>query len=226
MADTTTTPKKAPHSANNLVVLILVVLVGLAFVGGWYLAQHKTDKNSTNSSYTTYKNTENGFQLEYPNEWGAPTFSTTEMSGVKHYIIRFNKPANDKLNYSIVLWMDKSDKKNEKCSNNHCYQPNAVTSDNIKSVLTENKSSTAISDATSYATVAGVKENKTSTLTGAQIVSLQKAGVSAATLTYQITGGAVGCPEKNKFSTDSSGSCVEQKDYDMVNKVLKSIKNL
>lgn len=214
MAENNTGATKTFHLANNVTVLVIVLVAIAAFIGGWYGGQRHNKAstgNKTASTVASYKNPDNGFQLQYPTDWGTPSFSKSDFTGGTNYMISFyKKPAGD-LKYSIVITMVKGQ--------------NALTSDNVKLILKNNKGLTAVSDDSSYATIANSSKLKISSMSEVRIVSLPKIGVTAASMSYQINGSKGDCPANN-FATNSSGACVERSDYDNVNQVLKSIKSL
>jgi hypothetical protein len=206
--------KKKIHLRRDILIVVVVLIAGASFFIGWYAGQHKKTNSpaSDTSGWSTYKNQENGFQLQYPTDWQFPNFTKTEANGATHYALGFLKASSGTLQYTITLTMDKSGQ-------------HAVTSSIVKTILKEKKSSLAASDSTSYATIASIPQQKVSSLSETQIVNLEKTGVTAATLTYAIIGGKSNCPQ-NKIDTSNTGTCIEQSDYDTVNKVLKSIKAL
>lgn len=217
MAETTNTgPQKTFHLANNILALLLVVVAIAAFAGGWYVGNHHHQRTATDQSvsgFIKYTNPQYGFQLLYPADWLRPTLTTADQSGTKNYNIQFYKsdPAG-KLQYYIILNMANDNGK-------------STSSTTVKQTLKSNKSALTVSDTTSFAQVASLPQQKNSILAAIQIVDLKKINVTAASITYQINGGTVNCPQ-NKFATNSGGGCIERSDYDTVNTVLKSIKSL
>ena len=204
-------PTKNPlHLAGNAIALIIVIIAVAAFAAGWYGGQRHnksgTAQNAAASNLITYKNQQYGFQFKYPAEWGGAQFSTDIAQNPNHYIVSFTKDQKT----SITLWMDRTG-------------TNAVTSANVKTVLSNQSAELAVHDSSSYATVANSVSPKISSLNMVQIVNLTKAVVTAAALTYQITNGTGTCPQNNKFAQNSNGSCVERADYDAANQVLKSL---
>jgi hypothetical protein len=216
MAENNTGATKTFHLANNITVLVIVLVAIAAFIGGWYggTRHNKASTgNKTASSLAIYKNQDNGFQLQYPTDWGSPNFTSDAAGGTKHYALSFNKASFGNLNYNITISMGQGTSQ-------------GVTSSNdVKTVLKNKRSSVTISDNSSYATVAAVPQLKVSSLSETQIVNLSKISVTAATLTYQITGGLETCSQ-NKFAASSTGGCIAKTDYDTVNQVLKSLRSL
>jgi len=214
MAENNTGATRTFHLANNVTVLVIAVVAIAAFIGGWYAGTHHKKVGVINkpvSQFITYKNTENGFRLQYPSEWASPSFSKSDISDGNSYQLSFYKKPDGNLKYSIVLTMIKGQ--------------NAITDTNVKLILKNDKSAFAASDSTSYATVANSPKLNVSSLSAVQIVSLPKIGITAASMTYQINGSGGNCPA-NKFAANSSGACIEKTDYDTVNQVLKSLKSL
>jgi hypothetical protein len=215
MAQVTTGPttKKTFHLARDLAISVAVIIAVAAFFAGWYGGSyHKTkSQSSQSSSLLTYKDQKNGFQFMYPKNWGNPRFTKTDADGSTYYALSFAKPPSGNLQYTVSIVMSKGN--------------NTSNSDGVKKVIKNKKSSLAINDDSSYAIVASLPNSQVNSLSATQIVSLNKIGITAATMNYTIMGGSANCPQ-NKFSTDTSGSCVTKADYDTVNQVLKSIKSL
>jgi hypothetical protein len=218
MAQITGSTAKPPvHTTKYITLGAVVIIVVVAFILGWiggsrHNKSGSASQNAANSNMVTYKNQENGFQLQYPMDWGAPGFVKTNNNGTTFYALSFAKNSSGNLSYTITLTMNKSG-------------AHSVTSDTVKNVLKLKKSEVAASDTSSYATIAGIADKKVSSLSETQIVDLKKAGVTAATMTYTISGGSATCPQ-NKFAQDANSSCITQADYNTVNQVLKSLKSI
>lgn len=221
MAQVTTGPtgKKAIHLTRDLVVFLIIIIAVASFFAGWYANNYQggnktSEKNQTpGNGFTTYTNQQNGFRLDYPDAWGKPNFTTTAVNGGKSYSLQFFK--NDKsgrLQYYILLSMLSDTAK-------------GMTGAQIKNLINNNSSLMVVHDESSFVTVASLPKQNTSSMTAYQIVSLNKIGVTAASLTYQITSGSSDC-QTNKFTQNSGGACIERSDYNTANTVLKSIKSL
>jgi hypothetical protein len=219
---------RAIHLAQNVTVLLLVLVAVVAFIGGWYLGtkhQSSSQKAASTSNLLSYKNTKYGFQLMYPSDWGNPSTTENTINNDTHYIVRFQKSPVNATSFNISLWMDYSDPKNSTCNaSKQCFDPSAVTSVNIHDTLKNNKSVLTASDSSSYAIVSNPSGQNISSLTAAQIVNISKIKASAATITYQVSG-VSGC-SSNKFATNSTSGCITHSDYETVNQVLKSLKSL
>src|SRR4051812_8032517 len=90
------TPKKTFHLARDLAISILVVIAVAAFFVGWALGKHnQTSSSGSNSSnMQAYKSQENGFQLNYPNDWQSPTLSKTTTNSTTMYLLSFIKSSS------------------------------------------------------------------------------------------------------------------------------------
>jgi hypothetical protein len=214
MAENNTGATKTFHLANNVTVLIIALVAIVAFIGGWYAGTRHNQTISTSkitAIEASYKNPENGFQLMYPKDWGNPRFTKTDADGSTYYALSFAKPPSGNLQYTVSIVMSKGN--------------NTSNGDEVKKVIKNKKSSLAINDDSSYAIIASLPNSKVNSLSATQIVGLNKIGITAATMNYTIMGSSANCPQ-NKFSTDTSGSCITKADYNSVNQVLKSIKSL
>lgn len=210
---------KPIHLANNVIALALVVVALIFFAVGWYTGKHQngsktvTTAQTVNSGMATYSNQQYGFQLSYPESWNKPSFATTSVNGGKSYTLQFfKKDSSGKLQYYILLSLVSDSAK-------------AMNAANIKDLIKNNSAALLVNDQSSFAIVASNPGQKSSSLSAYQVVSLNKIGVTSASLTYQITGGSATCPQ-NKFAQNSGGACIERSDYNTANTVLKSIKSL
>jgi hypothetical protein len=230
MADTTTTPKKAPHSANNLVVLILVVLVGLAFVGGWYLGQHKQSPSkqkalTTRSGWASYTDDKYGFGFIYPNSLGKPLVNVKAGTVGNTFHITF--PSAKNTDQAVEINMTSDDFKDKICSfdKKTCHDVNnTLNKDYVTNMLNSKSQTIVVQTEDSFAMVVARPDTKQSTLGLDRIVDLKKAKISAASL--QLTkNGAENCPQ-DKFVNDSKSKCVVQTDYDTLNSMAQSIQSI
>jgi hypothetical protein len=219
MAQVTTGPttKKSIHLARDLAIMVAVIITALSFFIGWYVGHphQKTKKNSAasvQSGWKTYQNKQHGFQFDYPSAWTKPTFTENNAGSGKIYNVQFIKTdSNGKLSYYILLTMASDSTK-------------TVSSSTIKQLMQASQGFVA-RDSSSFATVASDSQQKTSSISAYQIVDLPKLSVTAASLTYQISGGSSTCP-KNQFAQNSGGSCIEKSDYNNASALLKSIKSI
>lgn len=219
----------ARQHLNKMLPLILVGLVILALLLAVLFIEkdHKNTSQNTNAGnvWLTYTNKDNDFQLMYPPDWHNPVFIASNLNKNKHYSLHFIKTSSNQKGVDITLSMDSSNAANNICNaSKECFDPGAVTKANVEDVLKNGKSIIAASDASSYAMITSLANKKAELLTVVRIVSLNTTNISAATLTYEVTG-ATNCPE-SKFADSSSTECIKRIDYDTANKVLISLKNL
>lgn len=216
---------------DSLLILIVVILMALAFAIGLGWEKHSNNKAAKNSElnapagWTAYKNTDYNFGFIYPNDFGQPLVNTK--SGSVGHSFRITFPSAKNKNQALEIDMSSTDYKDRICTPDKKICNNVgseLTKDFITSMLKSSDKTIVVQDESSFAMVVGRPENKTSVLGFDQIVDLKKANVSAVTLELTKSGGE-NCP-RDKFVSDPNSKCVVQGDYNNLNKIAKSIKDI
>jgi hypothetical protein len=215
-------PKRNLHIYKLILAIAVVALVVLAI---WiiFIKDKKNESANSLGDFQEYTSSEYGFRFSYPNEWGSPKVTKVKGKTGYHYSVTFGNNGKSKINVTISL--DSNGYTREICtSSSNCQTINtAVTSQSINNQL-KNSDSYIKHDSNSYAFISTSLGAGTSSLYDNQIISISKINVSAAAATYLLKG-SNNCPAKS-FALDNKNGCLKQSDYNKVNQVMKSLKEL
>ena len=190
-----------------------MVVGGAATAYSHHLSKNKSadSQTSTNipSEWTSYKNDQYGITLSYPKTWGQPEINSGQGQS-KSYSVTFPKyTKRGSSNVTTLFYMDPNDLVANKSS--------------IQSQIRSGVPSAVASDSSSYATVFSSQSQHISGLSLYQIINLPKIGITGVMAHLQVVNTKVSCPS-NQFS--QADTCITRSDYDNLNKITKSIKNL
>lgn len=217
--------------SDSALVLIIVVLMLISFaVGlGWEKKSNKSKQDSTSivapAGWSSYSNKDYNFGFIYPNSFGKPLVDVKKGNVGESFHITF--PSSSNKDQALELNMSSSDYKDKICTPDKktCNDVGSViTKDFITGMLNSSDQTIVVQDATSFAMVVGDPARKQSVVGLDQIVDLKKAKINAVSLQLTKTGGD-NCP-RDKFVSDAKSKCVVQKDYDTLNQIAKSIKDI
>jgi hypothetical protein len=212
--------KKVKLDVLIALIALIVIIVGVVI----YTGNHHQPVKPTTSGWVHYANQKYGFQFDYPGNWGKPSVTQDKGESGSHYTVVFTdtKTSNNR-NLFVSFTMDSENYQRKVCQNNQCSViSNAVTSKSIQLDLSTRASTFVSHDNSSYGFILNGNPTNT-TLQEQQEIPLPAIKVSAATATFTISN-ATDCP-LNKFAGSSQPLCINQVDYNTVNKFLKSIKS-
>ena len=216
------------HLSDTVIVLIVVFLMVLSFAIGLKWEKKTINKSQQSASlhapadWSAYENKEYGFGFIYPNSFGKPLVNTKAGTTGHTYHITFPSAKGNaipEINMTTDDYKDKICTADKKCHDITNQLNKAYVTNTLKSY----SNIIVVQDDSSFAMVASGPSGAGSTLGLDQIVSLEKSKISAVSL--QIKKGGSNCPNQ-KFSTDLSSGCIVQNDYDTLNQIAKSIKEI
>jgi len=219
-------------------IVIALLIIAIAGFGGWRLynnltADNVNDSNNQNPkssviTWTNYQDAKHGIGFTYPKNWGDSVQIDEKAAEVgKQYSVTFIQKGDNNSNKAIAfaISMDSNDLKATFCkSASNCVTSGGITKASVEQGLKDG-SGIVQKDSTSYTTLVNVPEQKISGMTIYQIVELTKINVSAVVLSYQKVGSGVNCPS-DKLASSSMSSCMNKSDYEILNKIAKSIHSI
>jgi hypothetical protein len=222
--------KTAPrHSWLKPDIIVSLVLLVIVVVFAVWDGRHNNSASKSSSSsaagWSEYKATKYGFKFSYPASWGTPAVSLTKGKTGSFYQVGFTGGVVQKTaKPSVLINMYSKDYVNTICSQTDCALQKSLDAQAVMDSLKNYLKLFIKHDDSSYATLNYSPSLHSSTLSDTQIVSVPKINVTAAAGLYAVTG-AASCPI-GKFAQATQQGCINNSDYNMLNKVMKSIQGV